>query len=219
MESTCEVSCTSEESTTRTRFVWGKSLKVCVTKVAGWTFEKAKDVTLPEIKANKMTWYGLSWKFIKSYMFYVYSNGVLELYIELPRRELLCVSPTFHTRARTKSTVRDTHLTCLVNLCQTFLTLHLDIQERIANQIWKERCKFNHLWNCKCSPILTSNLKFLIILYKKYKHHTLPISRIDYNIGKGQSLHIKSILLFTLFPFVIARNWFLILLKGYLTFQ
>ena len=55
MESTCEVSCTSEESTARTRFMRGKSLKACVAKAAGWTLEKAKNVTLPEIKDNKMT--------------------------------------------------------------------------------------------------------------------------------------------------------------------
>ena len=50
-----EESCTSEESTARTRFTRGKSLKACVAKAAGWTLEKAKDVTLPEIKDNKMT--------------------------------------------------------------------------------------------------------------------------------------------------------------------
>ena len=38
-----------------TRFIRGKSLKACVAKAAGWTLEKAKDVTLPENKANKMT--------------------------------------------------------------------------------------------------------------------------------------------------------------------
>ena len=54
MESTNEVSCTSEESTARTRFTRGKSLKACVAKAAGWTLEKAKDVTLPEVKVNKM---------------------------------------------------------------------------------------------------------------------------------------------------------------------
>ncbi len=55
MESTYEVSCTSEESTVRTRFMRGKSLRACVAKAAGWTLEKAKDVTLPEIKDNKTT--------------------------------------------------------------------------------------------------------------------------------------------------------------------
>ena len=55
IESTCEVSCNSEESTARTRFTRGKSLKACVAKAAGWTLEKAKDVTLPEIKEYKMT--------------------------------------------------------------------------------------------------------------------------------------------------------------------
>ena len=55
MEPTCEASCTSEESTARTRFARGKSLKVCVAKAAGWTLEKAKGITLPEVKVNKMT--------------------------------------------------------------------------------------------------------------------------------------------------------------------
>ena len=55
METTSEGSCNSVESTARTRFTRGKSLKACVAKVAGWTLEKAKDVTLPEIKEYKMT--------------------------------------------------------------------------------------------------------------------------------------------------------------------
>ena len=55
MESTSGGSCNSVESTARTRFTRGKSLKACVAKVAGWTLEKAKDVTLPEIKEYKMT--------------------------------------------------------------------------------------------------------------------------------------------------------------------
>ncbi len=55
METMSEVSCSSNESTTRTRFMRGKSLKACVTKVAGWTLAKAKDVNLPEIKEYKMT--------------------------------------------------------------------------------------------------------------------------------------------------------------------
>ena len=55
METTSEVSCTSEESTARTRVVRGKSLKACVAKAAGWTLEKAKDITLPEVHTNKMT--------------------------------------------------------------------------------------------------------------------------------------------------------------------
>ena len=55
MESTCEVSCNSVESTIRTQFTRGKSLKACVAKAAGWTLEKAKDVTLPEITEYKMT--------------------------------------------------------------------------------------------------------------------------------------------------------------------
>ena len=33
----------------------------------------------------------------------VYSKGILELYIELPRKELLRVNSTFPIRARTKS--------------------------------------------------------------------------------------------------------------------
>ena len=32
----------------------GKSFKACVAKAAGWTLEKAKDATLPEIKEYKM---------------------------------------------------------------------------------------------------------------------------------------------------------------------
>ena len=54
MESTSEGSCNSVESTARTRFTRGKSLKACVAKAAGWTLEKAKDVTLPEIKEYKI---------------------------------------------------------------------------------------------------------------------------------------------------------------------
>ena len=53
MESTYESSCNSEESTARTRFTRGKSLRACVAKAAGWMLEKAKDVTLPEIKEYK----------------------------------------------------------------------------------------------------------------------------------------------------------------------
>ena len=55
MESTSESSCNSVESTARTRFTRGISLKACVAKAAGWTLEKAKDVTLPEIKECKTT--------------------------------------------------------------------------------------------------------------------------------------------------------------------
>ena len=55
MESTSESSCSGVESTARTRFTRGKSLKACVAKAAGWTLEKAKNVTLPEIKEYKMT--------------------------------------------------------------------------------------------------------------------------------------------------------------------
>ena len=50
MESTSKSSCNSVESTARTRFTRGISLKACVAKAAGWMLEKAKDVTLPEIK-------------------------------------------------------------------------------------------------------------------------------------------------------------------------
>jgi hypothetical protein len=59
MESTnnslSEMSCNSTESTTRTRFRRGMSLKAVVAKAAGWTLEKYKDVTLPEIKECKKT--------------------------------------------------------------------------------------------------------------------------------------------------------------------
>ena len=55
MESTSEGSCDSEVSTAGTRFARGKSLRACVAKTAGWTLEKAKDVTLPEIKEYTMT--------------------------------------------------------------------------------------------------------------------------------------------------------------------
>ena len=55
MESTSEGSHTSVESMARTQFKRGISLKACVAKAAGWTLEKAKDVTLPEIKECKKT--------------------------------------------------------------------------------------------------------------------------------------------------------------------
>ena len=55
MESTSEESCNSEVSTARNQFTRGNSLKACVAKAAGWTLEKAKDVTLPKIKEYKMT--------------------------------------------------------------------------------------------------------------------------------------------------------------------
>ena len=55
MESTSENSHSNVESTTRTRFTRGISLKACVAKAAGWTLEKAKDVTLPKIKECKKT--------------------------------------------------------------------------------------------------------------------------------------------------------------------
>ena len=52
MESTSynlsEVSCTSEESTARTRVVRGKSLKACTAKAVGWTLEKATDAHVQE---------------------------------------------------------------------------------------------------------------------------------------------------------------------------
>ena len=55
MESTSENSHSSVESTARTCFTRGISLRACVAKAAGWTLEKAKDVTLPEIKECKTT--------------------------------------------------------------------------------------------------------------------------------------------------------------------
>ena len=55
MESISENSCSSVKSTAMTRFTRGISLKACVAKAAGWTLEKYKDVTLPEIKECKKT--------------------------------------------------------------------------------------------------------------------------------------------------------------------
>jgi hypothetical protein len=55
MESPSESSCSSVESTARTRFRRGMSLKAVVAKAAGWTLEEYKDVTLPEIKECKKT--------------------------------------------------------------------------------------------------------------------------------------------------------------------
>ena len=55
MESTSETSQSSVESTARTCFTRGISLEACVAKAAGWTLEKYKDVTLPEIKECKKT--------------------------------------------------------------------------------------------------------------------------------------------------------------------
>jgi hypothetical protein len=55
MESISENSYSSVESTARTRFTRGISLKACVAKAAGWTLEKYKVVTLPEIKECKKT--------------------------------------------------------------------------------------------------------------------------------------------------------------------
>ena len=55
MKSTSEGSCSSVESTAKTRFPREKSLKACVVKVVGGTLKKAKNVTLPEVKEYKMT--------------------------------------------------------------------------------------------------------------------------------------------------------------------
>ena len=55
MESTSDSSCSSVVSTARTQFRRGISLRACVAKAAGWTLEKYKDVTLPEIKECKKT--------------------------------------------------------------------------------------------------------------------------------------------------------------------
>ena len=55
MESTSENSQGSVESTARTQLQRGLSLRVCVAKAAGWTLEKYKDMTLPEIKEVKKT--------------------------------------------------------------------------------------------------------------------------------------------------------------------
>ena len=54
MESTSKGSCSSVKSTAKTRFTQGKSLKANVAQAAGWTLEKAKDVTLLEVKEYKM---------------------------------------------------------------------------------------------------------------------------------------------------------------------
>jgi hypothetical protein len=55
MESTSESSTSSVVSTARTPFRRGMSLKAVVSKAAGWTLEKYKDVTLSEIKECKQT--------------------------------------------------------------------------------------------------------------------------------------------------------------------
>ena len=55
MESISESSTSSVVFTARTQFRRGISLRACVTKAAGWTVEKYKDVTLPEIKECKKT--------------------------------------------------------------------------------------------------------------------------------------------------------------------
>ena len=59
MESTSynlsEVSCTSEESTARTKVVRGKSLKACMAKAVGWTMEKTKDAPVQGGHINEMS--------------------------------------------------------------------------------------------------------------------------------------------------------------------
>ena len=55
METPSESSTSSVVSTAQTPFTRGISLKACVAKAAGWTLEKYKDVTLPEIKECKTT--------------------------------------------------------------------------------------------------------------------------------------------------------------------
>jgi hypothetical protein len=55
METPSESSTSSVVSTARTPFRRGMSLKAVVAKAAGWTLEKYKDVTLPEIKECKQT--------------------------------------------------------------------------------------------------------------------------------------------------------------------
>lgn len=72
-----------------------------------------------------------------------------------------------------------------LNLRHTFLTLPLDIQERLANQIWKGRNKFNNLKMWKCSPVLNLELRFLFILYGKHKHHTQSISKMGHGNWQG----------------------------------
>ena len=113
MESTSEMSCTntestamscdSTESTVRTRFRQGISLKACVAKAAGWTLEKAKHTTSPEIKEYKETWCGLSHKSSKLCTLQ-WNIGIIHWNT---KRELLRVISTFFTRARTKLRVRN----------------------------------------------------------------------------------------------------------------
>ena len=55
MESTSENSTSSVVSTSQTSFTRGISLRTCVAKAAGWTLEKYKYVTLPDIKECKKT--------------------------------------------------------------------------------------------------------------------------------------------------------------------
>ena len=59
MESTShglnEVSCTSEESSARTEFARGKSLRACAAKAVGWTLEKSKNAPMQDDHINKMS--------------------------------------------------------------------------------------------------------------------------------------------------------------------
>ena len=55
MESTSETSQSSVVSMAKTQFRRGISLRLCVAKVAKWTLEKYKNVTLPEVKEYKIT--------------------------------------------------------------------------------------------------------------------------------------------------------------------
>ena len=55
VESISDSATSSVVSTARTPFRRGMSLKAVVAKAAGWTLEKYKDVTLPEIKECKQT--------------------------------------------------------------------------------------------------------------------------------------------------------------------
>ena len=55
IESSSENSQSSVESTARTQFRRGILLRACVAKAAGWTLEKYKDVTFPDIKECKKT--------------------------------------------------------------------------------------------------------------------------------------------------------------------
>lgn len=98
MESTSEVSCNSTKSTARTRVRRGISLEACVANAAGWTLEKAKHVTLPEIKEYKETWCGLSHKSLQLCTLQ-WNIGIIHWNT---KRELLRVISTFSTRTKTK---------------------------------------------------------------------------------------------------------------------